>query len=88
MIDGEMAGFIATISGVLINVPQLRKVMQTKQTRDLSLITLLLIMFTNVFWAVNGCCTDSPSRLYGSIVIFALTIPMLYFKIVQLKTDK
>lgn len=77
----EVAGTVAAIFGVLINIPQLILVIRTRQTRDISALSIVFILIGNAAWTLNGYLSDSPSRMYSGIAIFILASFIFYFKI-------
>ncbi|MBT5491494.1 hypothetical protein HOK00_04210 [bacterium] len=82
MIDyGEFFGILAALLAVFIYLPQLILILKTKQTRDISLLFLILILLCNISWGLNGYFENSLSRLFSGIIIIIMTLPMLYFKL-------
>ena len=78
---GELSGVVAAILSVGIYIPQLVLILKTKNTRDISLLFLILLILCNLFWAINGYLTHSNSRLFSGLTIIILSIPMLYYKL-------
>jgi len=78
---GEFFGILAALLAVFIYLPQLILILKTKQTRDISLLFLILILLCNISWALNGYFENSLTRLFSGIIIIIMTLPMLYFKL-------
>jgi len=68
--------------GTLTNLPQLIKIIQTKQTKDISLMTYLLLDTTTVMWLVYGIALGQPPLIInGTLVLICVgTITVLKLK--------
>ncbi|WP_457748750.1 SemiSWEET family sugar transporter [Sulfurimonas sp.] len=83
----EPYGVVAGILTVGIYIPQLIKTLKTKQTRDLSMLMLVLIVLCNIAWVFNGIEINSPSRYLSAIFVLVLTIPILYIKFKNMQKE-
>lgn len=78
----DIIGMIAAVSTTLAFVPQALKVIQTKQTKDLSLPMYIILSVGLALWLTYGILiTDWPIILANTItLIFTLTILVLKIK--------
>ena len=77
MIIGLGAGILCTISFL----PQIIKVIKTKQTKDLSLITFSLLSLGVLLWSVYGALMKSFPIIASNAVIFILSLLIVAMKI-------
>jgi len=76
----EIFGSIAAILAVMINIPQIIKIIKTKRSRDLSLLMIIIVFFCNLFWFLNGYLSGSISRELSGLFIMILSVIMFYLK--------
>lgn len=76
-----MNGIIAA-SAIILNsihqIPQLVKVVKTKQVDDISMHSLLMLMINNVLWIAHGYIIMDMTLIISSVLNMAITIPLLY----------
>ncbi len=72
---------LAPIVNTIQMLPQLHKTYTTKNVRDVSLSTLVLILLTNLLWLLHGYFIVDASLLIGGIVsmIINISLLILYF---------
>ncbi|GBF41868.1 sugar efflux transporter for intercellular exchange [Leptospira ellinghausenii] len=74
---GYVAAFLTTVSFL----PQVLRVVMTKQTRDISRNMYIMFFFGVVLWFVYGILkSDFPIILANVVTLFFVTI-ILYYKI-------
>jgi uncharacterized protein with PQ loop repeat len=75
-------GALATVTSCIQMVPQLYKTYTTQSVTDLSLYSLILILFTNIFWALHGYFIADPSLLIAGFLTATVnaSLILLYFK--------
>ncbi|MCG6148820.1 hypothetical protein EHQ96_15385 [Leptospira levettii] len=74
---GYVAAFLTTVSFL----PQVLRVVMTKQTRDISRNMYIMFFFGVVLWFVYGVLkSDFPIILANVVTLFFVTI-ILYYKI-------
>jgi len=76
-ITGYIAGTLTTISFV----PQVARAWKLKETRDLSLVMLLLFAAGIVLWTVYGLSVGSLPIIAANMITFLLVIVLLALKI-------
>ncbi len=74
---GYIAGTLTTISFV----PQVAKAWTMKETRDISLVMLVLFGIGVLLWTLYGFWVDSLPVIAANIVTFALILVLLGLKI-------
>lgn len=75
---------IATLAPIINSIqlfPQLYKSYITKSVKDLSLHSLLLVLFNNMLWLMHGYfIVDTPLIVSGMISMFVnVSLVILYF---------
>ena len=74
---GVVAAFLTTLSFV----PQVIKVVQTKDTKSISLI-MYLMSCTGIFlWMMHGLMIKDSALFYANIVTFGLAMIILVYKL-------
>ncbi len=74
---GLAAAFCTTIS----YIPQLRKVWQTGETKDISLKMFLILGAGIALWVVYGVLKGDPVIILANAVSLALLSGILFFKL-------
>ena len=74
---GYIAGALTTISFV----PQVAKAWKMKETRDLSLLMLVLFAAGVLLWTLYGVWVDSLPVIAANVITFALILVLLGLKI-------
>lgn len=75
---------IATLAGSLTTiafVPQVLKVIKTKQTRDISLAMFLVFALGVMSWLVYGILIDSLPIIIANAITFSLAMIILGYKL-------
>jgi len=76
LIVGYIAGALTTISFV----PQVAKAWKMKETRDLSLVMLLLFAIGVFLWTLYGFWVDSLPIIAANMITFILILVLLGLK--------
>lgn len=76
LIIGSIAGALTTISFV----PQVAKAWKMKETRDLSLVMLLLFAAGVFLWTLYGFWVDSLPIIAANLITFILILVLLGLK--------
>ena len=76
----EVFGTVAGILGIASYLPQLVKVIQTKQTRDLSLGMWAITVLALVFWVIYGTLKDSAPLAISNGVLLVMALVILFYK--------
>lgn len=73
-------GALATILTVLNLVPQMVKVFRTKSTKDLSLLTFVLISISATTWVIYGIANKDLAVTTSNIIVLAFALTILIKK--------
>lgn len=77
----EIVGMLAGALTLVIFVPQTVKTIQTRKTRDLSLVTYLLLLSSALLWVIYGLGKDLPSIWIANLVVATLALVVLVIKL-------
>jgi len=77
VITGYIAGALTTISFV----PQVIRTWKLKETKDFSLVMLLLFAAGMLLWTVYGIWINSIPIIAANIVTFGLVLILLWMKV-------
>ena len=82
MILTTFIGYIATFVTVIAFVPQVTKAWKSKQTKDISLRSYVLLISATIFWLVYGFLIMDIPILITNACLFCLqcTVIILKFK--------
>jgi MtN3 and saliva related transmembrane protein len=87
-----MIPYIVSIFAPLVNciqlVPQLYKTYITKSVKDLSLYSLLLILFTNILWLTHGIFIWDLSLLIAGSISVIINFLLFIFYMLYRKRRK
>jgi MtN3 and saliva related transmembrane protein len=75
---GLTAGAISTFSGL----PQIIKIVTTRKTRDLSLITLIMLCTSSVLWLAYGIAVRDLPLIATNAVASVFSSSALVFKLI------
>lgn len=79
----EIMGFIAGLLTLLTYVPQAVKTLRTRQTADLSLLTLILLTTSALLWVVYGLGNHLLAVWLTNVVVTALGGAILTVKLME-----
>lgn len=68
---------MAPIINCIQIVPQLYKTFVSKSVRDLSIYSLLLILFTNILWTLHGYFIMDYSLIVAGFISMSVNISLL-----------
>ena len=68
----ELIGYLAAIMGTICWIPQVLKVWRTRQTKDLSLITNMLILITMTLWLIYGIAIGSAPLVAAKYLVYSV----------------
>ena len=76
----ELLGWLASIFTTIIFLPQLIKALNTKMTKDISMLMLILSLIGNSLWFAHSSLTGNlPLRVCATLIIL-ITITLMVFK--------
>jgi MtN3 and saliva related transmembrane protein len=77
----ELLGLVAGFFGTFAAAPQAFKIIQTRQARDVSLVTYLFAMTGAVLWGVYGWLEGAPSIILWNGVSFLMCASIIWLKL-------
>lgn len=77
----ELLGFIAGFCTTLSLVPQVIKVIRTRQTRDIALGMYVLMVIGVFFWLLYGLSTKAISVIIANSITLVLSLIVLVYKL-------
>ena len=81
MTGADILGLAAAFIGTIAMAPQVIKVCKTKNTRDLSLGTFILIPSSLLLWFIYGLMIRSYPIIIGNALGFTMNIYVVIMKI-------
>lgn len=80
----DLLGYFAALLGTLCWIPQVMQVWKTRQTKDLSLSTNLMLFTTMSLWLIYGIAINSPPLIAANILsamfVGSIVSAKLFFK--------
>lgn len=82
----ELLGFFAGCLTLFTYVPQAAKTIRTRKTRDLSLVTLILLSTSAFLWVVFGLGKHLPAVWITNSIVCLLGLVILLIKLQEKNT--
>ena len=73
-------GYIGSFLTSVTFIPQVYKAWQSKSVGDLSIWTILIIITSTLVWLAYGIGAGSGPVIVDNIIVFVLSVLLLYFK--------
>lgn len=77
----SIVGLLAELLLIVSQIPQIYKSFKTKSTEDLSLLTILCVIFGIILWVVYGLLKPDPVIVIANSVSLIAFGTVLYAKI-------
>jgi MtN3 and saliva related transmembrane protein len=77
----EIIGFLAPALTIAAFLPQVLKVIKTKHTKDLSLVTFLTLIITGFLWAFYGFLLKDSAIIFTNSVIMCFALIIVVYKL-------
>ena len=74
-------GGVAGVTGTLVWIPQLVKILRTRETRDLSLGTTLMLFATIALWTVYALAIAAWPMVVSNMIGGAFVVVIIGFKL-------
>ncbi|ALD66525.1 SemiSWEET family transporter [Spiroplasma cantharicola] len=86
----EIMGWIGTILTAVYLIPQVIKVIKTKNTKDISYYSIIILIIASLIWIIYGLLTPIPQpQVYITNIFQAIfSTIILVVKIICLKESK
>ena len=72
-----LIGWLATLAGMSLGLPQLIKLVRTRNVEGLSLFAWQSTLVINLIWLVHGLRIEQPPQWVTNIVAMATTVPIV-----------
>jgi len=72
-----LVGWLATFAGMTLGLPQLIKLVRTRNVEGLSLFAWQSTLVINLIWLVHGLRIEQPPQWVTNIVALATTLPIV-----------
>lgn len=76
----EVFGYIGTVLSTVAFLPQVLRAWKTKETKDLSISTFLLIGTGSIFWFLYGIFTNGTPVIIANGIIVISAFSIVYLK--------
>ncbi|VAW73463.1 hypothetical protein MNBD_GAMMA10-1499 [hydrothermal vent metagenome] len=76
----QVFGWIASVLTTLIFIPQLYKAFTTRQTRDISMLMLILAVMGNSAWLIHASLTGNVPLVVCAGLIIIMSFVLIAFK--------
>ena len=72
-----LIGWLATLAGMSLGLPQLIKLMRTRNVEGLSLFAWQATLVINLIWLVHGLRIEQPPQWVTNVVALGTTVPIV-----------
>ena len=79
----EIIGTLAALLGSIMYIPQAWRVVKTRHTKDLSLVTQVLLLVVSLLWIVYGVGKNALLLIMVNAIIAVLATIILVIKLRQ-----
>ena len=73
----DVIGWSATLVGALLGLPQLLRLLRTRNVEGLSLFAWRCILCLNIIWLVHGIRIGAPPQIVTNLVALGITLPLV-----------
>lgn len=80
MFNADLLGYVATSLNIVMMLPQVLRTWKTKQTKDLSLTTLVIFFIACLLWIVYGIANSAVPIIIANSVIGANNLFLIILK--------
>lgn len=84
MTPAEIVGWLGTLTGTILGLPQLIRLARTKSVEGLSLRAWQAMLAVNIGWTAHGISIGQPPQVVTSALSLVATVPILYLMSRQL----
>jgi len=81
MINPDILGYLATSLNVVMLVPQVLRTWNTKQTRDLSFVTLLIFLIACILWILYGLENNAIPVIVANSIVGISNLVLIIIKL-------
>jgi MtN3 and saliva related transmembrane protein len=73
-------GYFGTLLTSITFIPQVYKTWKSKSVGDLSMTMIVIVITSTIVWLIYGYLRTDGPVMVANLVVFALTMLLLYFK--------
>ena len=84
MTIAEFVGWVGTLTGVVLGLPQLVRLARTRSVDGLSLVAWQAMLAVNIGWAAHAITIGQPPQFVASTLALLTTVPILYLMAQQM----
>jgi uncharacterized protein with PQ loop repeat len=81
----ELTGWLATLVGITLGLPQVLRLVRTRRVEGLSLTAWQAWMVVNLSWTAHGISIGQPPQILTSALSLCSTVPILYLMARELR---
>ena len=74
----EVIGWAGTVSGTILGLPQVRRLVRTARVDGLSLTACRAMLVVNLTWTAHGISIGQVPMIVTSALSLCCTVPILY----------
>lgn len=79
--NSDIFGYIGTSLNIIMLVPQVHQTWKTKQTKGLSLATLLMFFIACMFWLIYGLMRSAGPVIISNSALGIMNLMLILFKL-------
>lgn len=79
--SADVVGYIATVVGTSLMLPQLMRSFRTRQMNDVAIGTIVLYFFNCALWGVYGVMIHAMPMIVANGIAFIISIALLGLKL-------
>lgn len=77
----NIIGYLATIVGTLLMLPQVIQSFRTKSVKDISMFTVLAYVANCILWALYGITISAKPVIIANTIALVIALAQLYLKL-------
>ncbi len=77
----DIFGYVATSLNVVMLVPQVFRTWKVKQTKELSLATLVIFLTASILWMIYGFMKQAAPIIIANIVVGTMNFILIILKL-------
>lgn len=85
MINPDFFAYTATVLNIVMLIPQVIQTWKTKETKDLSLISLVIFISASTLWLLYGIAKIAPPIIISNVVLIGLNLILVVVKLTSYK---
>lgn len=85
MLPVELIGWLATLAGIALGLPQVLRLVRTRRVEGLSLTAWQAWLVVNLSWTAHGISISQPPQILTSALALCSTVPILYLMARELR---